>query len=313
MIQPQRSPQRSNLLPQVIFLCLTFIAAVSGTYLALRLFGDDAEQMDVPQIITVEIIITATPLPTKLATTAAETDARTQLDLPPDIAAEADGAPAATIEPARLGAQDVALSTPTVVIAGGPVLAQNCYHSVVSGDTPFALALRYGVDFNLMLEVNNLNVQSATNLQIGDILRVPLPGCQFDGIAIEAPADNPASAVTAAPPATSTPVNAQFEIAEVEGIGDVTAEAIRLRNLGGSINISGWTLADTDGNSFTFRETLLFPQGTIVLYTRNGTSTSDARFWNLEDAVWEAGEELTLSDEQGRVLSTLRIPAGSES
>ena len=313
MIQRQRSQHRSNLLPQVIFLCLTFIAAVSGTYLALRFFGDEGDQMDVPQIITVEIIITATPLPTKLATSAPSNELRTQLELPADIAAEADVASGAAIAPDQLGAQDVVISTPTVVVAGGPVLAQNCYHSVVSGDTPFGLALRYGVDFNLILEVNNLSVQSATNLQIGDILRVPLPGCQFDGVSVEAPAESPAVAATAAPAATSTAVSAQFEIIEAEGLGDITAEAIRLQNLGGTINISGWTLSDSDGNSLTFRETLLFPQGTIIIYTRSGTSTSDARFWDLDEAVWEANEDLTLSDALGRVLQTLQIPAPAES
>ena len=55
--------------------------------------------MDVPQIITVEIIITATPLPTKLATSAPSNELRTQLELPADIAAEADVASGAAIAP----------------------------------------------------------------------------------------------------------------------------------------------------------------------------------------------------------------------
>lgn len=313
MIQRQRSQSRSNLLPQIVFLSLTFIAAVSGAYLALRIFGDESEQLAVPQIITVEIIITATPLPTKLTTASPPGDQRPQVDLPADIAAEAEGAPAAAINPAELGAQDVVLSTPTVAVAGGPALAQNCFHAVVAGDTPFALALRYGVDTSLMLEVNNMSVQSATNLQIGDILRVPRPGCQFDGIAFEAPRANPVTPATPAPAASSTPATAEFEIMEAEGIGDITAEAIRLRNLGDAINISGWSLSDSDGNSFTFRETLLFPQGTLIVYSRSGTSTSDARFWGREEAVWEADETLTLSDAQGRALQTLQIPASAES
>ncbi len=309
MIQRPQRQSRSNLLPQLVFLCLTFVAAVGGAYFALRLFGDETEQSEIPQIITVEIIITATSLPTKLATTAPLNAQRPQVDLPADIAAEADGASSSAINPDQLGAQDVVLSTPTVAVAGGPVLAQNCYHSIVAGDTPFALALRYGVDMALMLEVNNLTTRSATNLQIGDILRVPRPGCQFDGVAIEVPAAAPAALATAPPAATSTPVTAEFEIVEVLGLGDITAEAVRLRNRGGTINISGWTLADADGNVFTFRETLLFPQSTLILYSRSGTSTSDARFWARDEAVWSADESLTLSDAQGRVLQTLQIPA----
>ena len=305
MIERPGSSRRRNIIPQIIFLCLTFAAAASGTYFALQLLGDDSEQLDVPQIITVEIVITATPLPPKLVTAAPAGLQRTQVRLPLSIAEEAATEAAATLDPAELGARQVELSTPTVSSAGGPPQPQHCiYHAILSGDTPYGVALRYGADFQELLEVNDLTLEASLNLQIGDILIVPLEGCLEE-------ASDTGSAIAEAPAleATSTAVSAQFEIVAVEGLGDITAEAIRLRNTGDRVNMSDWRLSDEDGNSFTFPVTMLFPQGEVVIYTRSGTSTADARFWGKDASIWEAGETLTLSDETGRALIALQIPA----
>ena len=308
MIERSSSSRRKNILPQIVFLALTFLAAASGTYVALRLFGDESEQLDVPEIITVEIIITATPLPPKLVTALPTGAQRAQVDLPLSLAEEAATEAAATIDADDLGARQVVLSTPTVSRAGAPIQAQNCiYHAVLSGDTPYGVALRYGADFQELLEVNDLTLETSQNLQIGDILVVPLEGCLDE--ASDAPAQDASAAQAPAAEATSTPVNAQFEIVAVEGLGDITAEGIRLRNVGDRVDISNWTLSDEDGNNFTFPVSMLFPQGEVVIYTRSGTSTGDARFWGKDESVWEAGETLTLSDEAGRALQTLRIPA----
>lgn len=308
MIERPSSTRRQNILPQILFLALTFLAAACGAYVALQLFGDESEQLDIPQIITVEIIITATPLPPKLVTALPAGARRTQVEMPLSIAEEAATEAAATIDADQLGARQVVISTPTVSIAGAPVQPQNCiYHSVLSGDTPYGVALRYGADFQELLDANDLTIETSQNLQIGDILVVPLEGCLEETAQAEAQPASEAQSPAAA--ATSTPVNAQFEIVAVEGIGDITAEGIRLRNAGERVNMSGWTLSDEDGNSYVFPVTMLFPQSELVIYTRSGTSTGDARFWGKDASVWEAGEELTLSDDLGRALQTLRIPA----
>jgi len=312
MIERPNSSRRRNIVPQIIFLCLTFVAAASGAYFALQLVNDESEQLDVPQIITVEIIITATPLPPKLVTAAPAGLQRTQVQLPLSIAAEAATESAATIDPGELDARQVLISTPTDANAGGLLQPQHCiYHAILSGDTPYGVALRYGADFQELLDVNDLTLESSQNLQIGDILVVPLEGCLEEVEQGGAPAAD--SGVAAAPTAeaTSTPVTANFEIVAVEGLGDITAEAIRLRNIGDRVNMSNWTLSDEDGNSFTFPVTMLFPQGEVVIYTRSGTSTADARFWGKDESVWAAGEALIISDEAGRALQTLQIPAGA--
>ncbi len=311
MIEQPRSSRRKNILPQIGFLALTFLAAACGTYVALQLFGDESDQSDVPEIITVEIIITATPLPPKLVTAVPTGAQRPQVDLPLSLAEEAATEAAATVDADDLGARQIVLSTATVAGAGASIQPQNCiYHSVLSGDTPYGVALRYGADFQELLDVNDLTIETSLNLQIGDILVVPLEGC-IDEPAPSAPPAQEAGAGAPAAEATSTPVNAQFEIVAAEGLGDITAEGIRLRNIGDRVEISNWTLSDEDGNRFTFPVSMLFPQGEVVIYTRSGTSTGDARFWGRDESVWEAGEALTLSDEAGRALQTLRLPGAT--
>ena len=313
MIERTSASRRKNILPQLVFLALTFLAAASGAYLALQFFGDEAEQMDVPEIITVEIIITVTPLPPKLVTVLPTGARPAQVDLPLSLAAEAATEAAATIDADDLGARPVALSTPTISRAGAPIQAQNCiYHSVLSGDTPYGVALRYGADFQELLDVNDLTVETSQNLQIGDILVVPLEGCLDVSAQSETSASDSGEAQAPAAEATSTPVNALFEIVAVEGLGDITAEGIRLRNVGDRVDMSNWTLSDEDGNHFRFPVSMLFPDGEVVIYTRNGTSTGDARFWGRDASIWEAGETLTLSDEMGRALQTLQLPAADE-
>lgn len=308
MIQRQRPQQQQKILPQIIFLALTFLAAVSGTYLALTLYESQREGVEIPQIITVEVIYTATPLPTKLAT-AVSAAQRAQVDLPADIAAEAEGASGRAIDPGALGARDVAISTPTPSIAGGPIIDSTCeFYTVLAGDSAYFIALRKGVELDDLLRANGLTVNTASGLQIGQRLLIPHPGCRVDERTGQPLPVTLAPSSTPLPTATSTPALPQFEIQAAQGLGDITAEAIRLQNIGGNINISDWTLSDADGNSYRFRDVLLFPQTGVVLYTRSGTSTANARFWGREESVWSAGEVLTLADPQGRVVQTLQLP-----
>jgi len=212
------------------------------------------------------------------------------------------------VDAARLGAVDAAISTPTVE-AGGEFLSDNCkFYTVQGGDTPFGIAERWGANPYLLLEVNNPTLETATSLQIGDRLIVPLPGCNVEGQIIDAGGATSAANSAAAANATSAPSQVLIEIASVEGIGDITAEGIRLRNTGGEINISGWTLNDADGNIYTFPGLLLFADAGIAIYTRSGASTEGALFWGSDQAIWQAGEQLTLTDRDGQVRKTLQIP-----
>ena len=272
------------------------------------LFGGNNDAAAVPEIITVEIIITATPVPNQ--TIASASGASSQVELPSDLASSGNDAAVATIDRARIGAVDAVISTPTAD-SSGAFLPENCrFHTVISGDTPFGVAERYGANPYLLLEVNNLTVESATNLQIGDRLLVPLEGCSIDGQVI-APDDSSTSTNdgSASSAATAIPVVVEIEVVDVEGLGDITAEGIRLRNAGEQLNVSNWTLSDASGNNYTFPEILLFPDVEIVIFTRSGTSTADTLFWGRDESIWEEGAEFTLSDAEGQIRKVLQIPA----
>ena len=314
MIQPQRDPRPTKIFPQFVFLCLTFLAAVIGTFVGLRLFGEESERSAVPDVITVEVIITTTPLPAKLVTAVPAAASRQQVIVPADIAAEAAAESAATLDAQQLGARDAAASTPTVVIAGGPLRNQrNCLiHTIRSGDSPYSVAFDYFVDLELLMEVNQLTEQSARALKVGDQLIVPLPGCIVDGVAVAGSVEPVLIVATQAPLPTPTSVPAQLEIASVEGLGDITAEGIHLRNTGEQINISEWQLTDSDGNTFRFGQKLLFADAEVAVYTRSGISTGSAWFWGRDQSVWEAGETIIISDALGRPLQTLQIPGDAE-
>lgn len=297
MNQRQRPNRRTSFLPQIIFLILTFVTAVSGVYVALRLFGFESDSTETPEIITIEIIITATPAPTPLGNVAQPSNPGGQVNLPSEIAADVIGA-VSTIDADRIGAVDVILLTPTPESAGD-FLPDNCLlHVMQSGDTPFGVADRYGADRNLLLLANNLTVETSVRLQIGDELIVPLEGCNISG----ATGENPAFAAAIA---TLDPNIIDIELVAYEGLGDITSEVIRLRNNGAQLNITDWTLSDSSGNSYVFPELLLFNDAEINLYTRSGRSTGYALFWGKDASVWQQGEQLTLSDAGGQVRATL--------
>ena len=303
MIQKQRANRRFTFLPQIIFLVLTFATAVSGTFVALKLFGDNEDENIVPEIITVEIIVTATPVPASIQTKQPDSSDSGQVDLPANLSRTSTGRAVATLDADQLGAVDAAISTPTVEPAS--LVPENCkFHTVVSGDTAYGIANFYGVNLFVVLEANNLTNETAVQLQIGDVLLVPLEGCSIEGQDF-----NPSElAGNGLPAATSTPPQIQIDLGAVEAIGDVTAEVIHLRNTGREINISNWTLNDSDGNSYRFPGLLLFSDAEIAIFTRSGTSTEGALFWGSDASVWQAGELLTIIDTNGLVRRTLQIP-----
>lgn len=298
MIQRKRSRKPNPILSRLPFLFLIFLAAVSGTFVALQLFGGNSDTnraSAIPEIVTVEIIITATPNPSREQIVVTATNRPGQVELPNDFAVS--GNAAATIDAARLDAVDIGGRTQNTAADDS---RNDCiFHSVVSGETVDALARRYGVDLALMLEVNDLTLDTAPSLQIGDTLLVPLESC-----AVESPSAAPSASFDSE---TALSENVRIEIIEVEGLDDITAERVRLRNMGAVLNLRGWTLIDDDGSSFAFPERLLFPDAEITLYTRSGTDSGEALFWGRDRPVWQDGDVLTLTDDAGQIQATMRV------
>ncbi|MCB9450754.1 MAG: lamin tail domain-containing protein [Anaerolineaceae bacterium] len=256
-------------------------------------------------------IITATPLPGSISALPTGILETPQPDTAnPTLEAEAQG-----VQP---GDENTVLAT--------TALPANCIiHTVEANDTPFGIAEIYGVSGFDLMAVNGLDEASATSLQIGDQLIVPLEGCELtrqevfpepttEAVQVE-PTNETASeaevTATVRPTLTLPPTasSAQVEIVEVISPGDVTAEGVSIRNAGNMVNMNGWTLTDADGTEYTFGERLLFSNGRIVLYTRIGQDTPAVLFWNRSTAVLgEPGDVLTLRDANGVVQSTYRLP-----
>ena len=88
---------------------------------------------------------------------------------------------------------------------------------------------------------------------------------------------------------TSAARGAQVEIVEVVSGGDVTAEGVVIRNQGNSIDLNGWTLTDSEGNTYTFSQRLVFSNASVTLFTRTGTDTPVVLLESKSGAVCVGG------------------------
>jgi hypothetical protein len=322
---------------RVLFSILT-IAVLVGAGIAIGRFlpfGTGSTQQQVaPQIVTVPVLITATTdpnaTPLVVVVTATPRPGETAVSaLPTSIAlnAAADGTEQVvpTFDQAVLDADSALQATATA-------LPQNCIlHTLADGEFPSLVAEQYGADLFAMLEINGLNDDTSRFLQIGDVLIVPLEGCPLTAAQVaavtglevageteedseEATAESTAESTeettpTVVPTITLPPtaVNAQVQIVRVLGAGDITSEGVEIRNTGGVVDLTGWTLSDSEGNVFTFPEQRLFTNGLVTVYTRRGTNTPIALYWGRSAAAWgEPGESVTLANANGDVQATLR-------
>lgn len=263
-------------------------------------------------------VVTATPLPGTIIVGSLPTGLVETQDLTNN--------PAPTIDPNIIG-DDEALQLTATALPPGCIL-----HTLAEGEFPSSIAEIYGANLFDMMELNGLDDESATFLQIGDVLIVPLEGCPLtaeDVVAqvaeeptpeedaestedsISEATDEPTVAATLTLPPTAE--DAQVEIVEVLDAGDVTAEGVVIRNSGGTVDITGWTLTDSQGNEFTFPEQLLFSNASVTVFTRVGQDTPVVLFWGQSEPVWgEPGDVVTLADADGVVQSVLRLDAPVE-
>ena len=339
MIQREEKPKRGiSFRSMLFFLILVFLVALGGGFLGMQLAGNtpSSEQAS-SRLITVEVLVTATPdpnvtpliqivtatplpgQPTAFATSVAGNVTSSAVD-----SVDLTNNPPPTVNLTLVGDSASPLSLTATALPPGCIL-----HELVEGDTPFGVAEQYeGADPFLLMEVNGLDDETAAFLQIGDILIVPLEGCAIETLPVpasladstEIPEETDEPEETEAPDSTPTPSpsptitlaptasDAQIDIVDVINAGDITAEGIRILNTGNTVNVTGWTLSDDDGNEFTFPEQLLFSNAEVTINTRAGENTPIALFWGLDTPVWDEGDILTLRDDTGNVQATLRLP-----
>lgn len=275
-----------------------------------------------PNATPVVRIITATPLPGSAV-------------LPTGLFANTSVAETPGV-PITLDAQALNPVTPEGAAGVAQVLPENCIlHVVASGDTPFGIAEQYGADGFRVMEVNGLNDETASLLQIGDELIVPLEGCPLTGPATATPeptetpspapttpgpTTTPSPTVSPTPRETATPTlrptltlpptasSARVQISAVNNPGQVTTEQVTIINTGNNVNLRGWTLSDAQGEAYTFSERLFFSNALITIASRVGQDTSVILFMNRTAAMFESGDVVTLRDAEGVVQSSFRVP-----
>jgi LysM repeat protein len=267
-------------------------------------------------------IITATPLPGTPGV----------VSLPTGLLEGLNGTVAAapTIDPSVFGSDNTLQETATALPA-------NCIlYTIKDGDTPFGIATEYNIDGNDLMAVNGLDDETASLLQIGQVIIVPLPGCSLptavaatQSVATEEPTTAPTNTsgpspipatlsatptlkptVSNTPTATLPPTatNAQVEIVRVLSPGDINAEGVDVRNNGAVVDLTGWKLSTSSGTVYTFPQQRLFTGSVLTVYTRVGTDTPTAKFWGLDTALWTKGATLTLTDAAGHTQSTYIVP-----
>lgn len=322
------------------FLVLVFVVAAAGAFAGLRLLPQPTPQAIVE---VVEIIVTATRDPNlqPAVTVVTATPNRTQVNVPESILPAGSGdtntdntntAGQPTLDPTQLGA-DVAQAVQAVDAASTTALPENCIiHVVQEGDFPSSIAEEYEADVFRMLAINGLDEESSRFIQIGDELIVPLEGCNIAEPPTATPTIDPNITPTATPTLTPTAVitntptltptptstptitleptaaNAQLSIVGIVNAGDVTAERVRIRNDGNTVDATGWTLSNQRGTTYTFTELFIWSNTEVTVYTGSGEDTPIVLFWQLDEAVWgNPNDIITLRDADGRVQATARV------
>ncbi|WP_231188414.1 lamin tail domain-containing protein [Haladaptatus sp. DYF46] len=83
-------------------------------------------------------------------------------------------------------------------------------------------------------------------------------------------------------------------------------EYVVFKNTGStSIDLSGWTVTDESGKTYTFSSLTLSPSQTVTLHSGSGSDTSGDVFWDRSTAVWNnGGDTVLISDSSGSSVAT---------
>lgn len=136
----------------------------------------------------------------------------------------------------------------------------------------------------------------------------------FEPLIDQEPTQIPTSTPNEAPIPTNIPtqraISAQVEIVEMVGVGDIASEGVVIQNNGSTVDVSGWTLSDSDGNTYVFPEgRRLFRGASITVNSRNGENTAILFFWGRVSAVYGDSDDevVTLSNRDGEVQASFRL------
>ena len=104
-------------------------------------------------------------------------------------------------------------------------------------------------------------------------------------------------------------VSVNTDIVSVSGVGALASEAVIIQNNSDTaLVLTGWTLKDSQGSTYTFPQVTLYPAGTVQVHTGSGTDTASDLYWQLSASVWKSGNLVALYDTQNIARAFYRIP-----
>jgi LysM repeat protein len=202
--------------------------------------------------------------------------------------------------------------------------AEPVVHVVQLGDSISALAVKYGVSVEDIIAANGLENPDLLRanmrlvIPVGGVLPTtptlePVPTSTETPLPFEPPSAETATAaaarkVTVTVPPVLVPEGASVvAVTKVAGPGDLGQERIVFTNVSTqTVDMMGWSLSDADGNTYTFPNVRLFPEGSVTVHSRAGQDGSppSSLFWGRTEAVWAIGELIALRDAEGQVVAT---------
>lgn len=184
-------------------------------------------------------------------------------------------------------------ATPTEV-AAPPEPGETEIYTVKAGDSLSAIAARYRVSLNRLLEINDL--ADPNLVYVGQRLTIPVSQQQGG-----------------APGGAAVGLPQQGLQLRIENAGELAAESVQVVNdSDGAVDLQGWTLSRDGGPIYTFSNILLFPGSGIRLNTGSGEDNSINRYWGRDAAAWEIGSTVILRNPNGELIAQ-RTVAGGES
>ncbi|WP_250403433.1 lamin tail domain-containing protein [Streptomyces cellostaticus] len=69
-----------------------------------------------------------------------------------------------------------------------------------------------------------------------------------------------------------------------------------------AVNLSGWTLADRDGHTYTFHHYRLAGRATVRVHTGHGRDSRSDVFQDRNRSVWDRSDTATLRNDRGRFV-----------
>ena len=200
---------------------------------------------------------------------------------------------------------------------------------VQPGDTLSSIARKYDVSLEDLMRAND--IANPDYVQLGQELKVPiggLPAATPTLTAVPSPTDTPLPfnpptplgstppvepAATVGPPATPVPTltyppaSQSRLVLEVLNPGDPAKETVLIVNQGLAVLLTGWTLSNDKGDVYTFPDYRLWGGGAVNIHTASGPNTLGNLYWGQPQAMWTAGETVTLKDSGGKVIATLAV------